>query len=101
MKSKILRYLFSILLIVLSGCTINQEITQKDNIAYLRLLGNTSGISIQIDSGDFKSNEEMESNGIFSLSPGTHSVKIMRDGKVVLHRKLYFANQIIKEVIVK
>lgn len=100
MNAKIM-ILVSLIILLISSCAYNEGIIQKDNIAYLKLIGNLNEISLQIDDGNINQLIEISDNTIFEVQPGTHIITIRRNSEIIVKRKLYFDNQITKEVNVK
>lgn len=86
---------------LLTNCAYNEGVIQKDNTAYLKLTGNTENISLQIDDGKEIQLTEILDNTVYEIEPGTHVITIRRYSEIIVQRKLYFDNQITKEVKVK
>lgn len=93
--------LLSIVVIIISGCSYNEGVIQKDDVAYLKLTGNLYNITLQI--GDEAITEILDSskNSIYEIKPGTHTITVRRDSQIIVKRKIYFDNQIIREVNIK
>lgn len=85
----------------LNNCAYNEGVIQKDNTSYLKLTGNTENISLQIDDGKEIQLSEILDNTVYEIDPGTHIITIRRNSEIIVQRKLYFDNQITKEVKVK
>ena len=89
------------LIVFLSSCAYNSGVIQKDNISYLKLVGKLQNISLQIDDGAITQLNEISIDTVYEIKPGVHIIKVRRDSKLVIERKLYFGNQITREVKVK
>lgn len=84
-------------LFLLIGCGTYSQTVQVDDNAYLLLIGEPSGHVVTIDAGNpiDLSNEttSFNLNGKIAtkiqVPPGTHSVKIVKDGALVINRKFY------------
>ena len=100
MNTKIM-ILVSLIVLLISSCAYNEGIIQKDNTAYLKLTGNINNISMQIDDGKINQLTKISDNTIFEIQPGTHIITIRRNSEIIVKRKLYFDNQITKEVNLK
>lgn len=100
MKYKSIMFLGLIILLI-GGCTYNSGVIQKDNVAYLKIAGNLNGISLQVDDGNINQLIDASEDTVYEISPGVHIITIRRNSEIVVKRKLYFDNQITKEVMVK
>jgi hypothetical protein len=107
---KILSILFFVL--IATGCQTNyQTVTQADDsIAYVQLAGDFWGTELILDENPpiQVSPEKFDSFKLdgkevikFELSTGSHRVKILRAGKVLVDRKIYVSDGNTFEVIVK
>jgi len=100
MKSKLI-LLVGLLILLISSCAYNDGIIQKDNIAYLKLTGNLNEISLQIDDGSINQLIDISEDTIYEIKLGIHIITVRRNSEIIVKRKLYFDNQITKEVVVK
>lgn len=100
MKIK-LSILLSLIILISCSCAYNEGVIQKDNIAYLKLTGNLNEISLQIDDGKEIQLIDNLDNTVYEIQPGVHVITIRRNTEIIVQRKLYFDNQITKEVNVK
>jgi len=86
--------------LTLVGCGTYQQTTQIDDSAYLLIIGDPSGSIVTIDNAKpLKLGEDTVSfdlNGKtatkIKLSTGTHTVKIMKNGKLKVNRKFYVSS---------
>ena len=83
------------------GCASNAGVVQKDETSYLKLTGNTHNLTIQIDEGPVTSIVIHNDNTLFEIKPGTHTITIRRDSVVISQRKIFFDDQVTREVNVK
>ncbi len=112
MKKIILIYF--VLLFFLSSCGYKEGIIQKAEKSYLKFVGNWQNALVQIDdTAQFKLESFIVSNSetgttekkspednLYQLSPGKHTIKIYKDGVIVVNRILLLENQAIMEVFV-
>ena len=89
------------LLILFLGCASNQGVIMKDNVSYLKLSGDATNITLQIDDNSEKIIEVISSKLLYEIVPGVHIVTVKKDGELLVQRKLYFDNQKIMEIKVK
>ncbi len=95
-------YMRNILLIIgalflLVGCGTYSQSVQVDDNAYLLLIGDPTGHIVTIDTGQpIKLSNETTSFNLngktatkIQVPTGTHSVKIIKDGVLVINRKFY------------
>jgi hypothetical protein len=82
------------------SCSYNQGVVQKDEIAFLKLTGNVENISIQIDNGEILPIISKD-NTVYEIKPGVHIIRVRRDSEIIVERKLFFDNQVTREVNVK
>jgi hypothetical protein len=107
MKKVILLFLG---IMVLYACGYQEGIIQKGEKSFIKFSGNWKNISVQIDDMDrfvLKSGSDSEqssgddnNNKLFQISPGKHSIKVFRDGNLVVNRILLLDNQTTTEVII-
>lgn len=100
--------LFSLLMF---GCTSSYEsVTQVDDTkAYVLLTGNFEGASLQINTNNpitLADNIEtyiLDGKEVakFEVTAGTNTIKVIKDGALVVNRKLYISNGNAIEVDVK
>lgn len=91
------------MIIFLTCCSFNTntKITQKDEVSYLKLIGDMENVTMQIDDDAIIKIDPEKEDVIYQLKPGTHIVTIYKDDKLVVKRKLYFDDSITKEIEVK
>lgn len=91
---------FSISLLILSGCGTYSQAVQVDDRAYLLLIGSPYGSVISIDNGkpinlgsettSFNLNGKKATK--IEISIGKHSIKIIKYGVVTVNRSFYVTN---------
>jgi hypothetical protein len=97
----VVKFFIILVLFLLTNCAYNEGVIQKDNTSYLKLTGDTKNISLQIDDGKEIQLTEILDNTVYEIEPGTHVITVRRNSEIIVQRKLYFDNQITKEVKVK
>jgi uncharacterized protein YcfL len=104
-----LRYLLSAMCIFsLIGCGSYKAITQSESGSFLQLKGNYQNSNLSIDNHPSiqidKNQKTFTLNGEqvikFTVSAGTHTIKISRDGSEVVNRKIYVSEGNVFEVMV-
>lgn len=105
MKKLSLLLSLAFMLGLVAACGYQEAVTQRSDVAYLRFSGETRGISIQIDNGnliDLESYEwaanpeqqaEYHAYKLYKIKPGKHVVEAFRDGKLLLRKLFFIANQ--------
>jgi len=79
------------LFVLLAGCYSNQIVTMKDSKAYLKIEGDKTGISVVFDNKNLDLSENFyEKNVLLEVKAGIYIVKIYRDNKLIVERKLIF-----------
>lgn len=90
--------LILLILLLPLGCGGYREgIVQKDEISYVKFVGNWKGTSVFIDDLDpvkLKRGSALK----YGVSPGTHSVKVFRGEVLVLNRDIFLSDQDVREV---
>ena len=84
-------------LIAVTSCGTYRETTQVDDNAYLLLIGDPARNIVTIDNGSpidlSKDTQSYNLNGKtatkIQIPVGTHTVKIMKDGELIINRKFY------------
>lgn len=98
-----LRNYFAILMlcILLAGCfEANTGAILKDNYGYIRLSGNTSEISLVIDTGEPIEIDKNTPPTNYKVKSGEHTLKIYSHKNQVQTKKIYVtANQIVEVVV--
>ena len=98
-------------MIFLFACGYKEGIVQKAENSYLKFSGNWENASVQID--DMESfilkrtvNPEdterryPDDNKLYQIAPGKHSLKVYREGNLVINRIVFLENQATMEVII-
>ena len=99
MKKMILFWSVFVLLFV-GGCGYNSGALTPEKRAYLYFTGATEGVEVSIDNGPTFAVKKGEENH-YKLKPGMHSVKIYRDGDMIVERQIYLGDGIAKEIEVR
>jgi len=89
------------LILLVSGCAMNEGIIQTDEFAYLKLIGNLENVTLQINEDPIVTVDPEREDVVYQVIPGTHLVTIYKENKVIIQRKMYFDNKITKEINVK
>ena len=98
--------------LILLGCGITEGVIQKSEKSYLWFTGNTNGAVVYIDDLDMinlQGSYHIDNDGNkrkrtkpvhYKISPGKHTVRVERNGKIVVNRVLILGNNIVKEIMV-
>jgi hypothetical protein len=100
---KVILLLFGIL--ILQACGYQEGVVQKGEKSFIKFIGNRANVSVQIDDmNQFVLQSDTESNSgdnkLYQISPGKHSLKVYRDGSLIVNRILLLDNQATAEVII-
>jgi len=92
-------------ILILHACGYQEGIVQKGEKSFIKFAGNWENVSVQIDDmNQFVLNSGSESgvddNKLYQVSPGKHSIKVYRDGNLIVNRILFLDNQATAEVII-
>lgn len=87
--------LLSILLF--SGCGYKEGISAGDQKSYLYFSGNTKDVTVSVDSGEQFAVEQGRDNQ-YKIKPGKHTVRVYREGKIIIEREIYVGDEIAKEI---
>lgn len=98
-------------LIVLYACGYQEGIIQKGEKSFLKFSGNWENVSVQIDdkepfvlksiaTSEDSEKRDVAENKIYQILPGKHSLKVYRDGNLIVNRILFLENQATTEVII-
>jgi hypothetical protein len=95
-------------IMVLHACGYQEGIIQKGEKSFIKFTGHWENVSVQIDDIDqfvLKTGSDAErssnnENKQFQVSPGRHSIKVFRDGNLIVNRILLLDNQTTTEVII-
>lgn len=88
------------MLLVLS-CGHKEGIVQKSDKSFIQFTGNRTGVSVQIDAAEpflLDGNTTSSDKKLYQLSPGKHTLKAYRSGKLIVNRILWLDNNVTKEV---
>ena len=88
------------LLLTLTACGSYQQTVQVQDKSYLLIIGDPTGSVLTIDNGQpIKLGEDTSSFDLYGktatkiqLKIGNHTIKIIRNGEVRVHRKFYVSN---------
>lgn len=95
-----------ILGLLLVSCTYGnrQGVVQKSNKSYLHFMGNTENVTFVIDEGELINLQKEEGsrryapNLLYQITPGKHSLKVYREGELIIDRLIYVSSNETKEV---
>jgi len=98
-------YIF-LLSFLLTACGSYQSVTQSEEAAFIQFMGKPQLLELSIDGAVFgKLGSDFESFNLngetatrIQLSPGSHEIKLSREGKTIIHRKIYLSEGNIFEV---
>jgi hypothetical protein len=94
MKTLLVALLISSIFVSCGGYT--TETIQKAEKSFLKFIGTPQGTMIAIDDGtSFAYNPEIQ---LYSLAPGKHTVKVSRNGQMLIDRTVFLDNQVIMEI---
>jgi len=90
----------SVLFLMTAACGTYQATTQLEEGTYLQLIGDTNKEQLIIDNGEpivlGEHTKSYDLNGRtatkIKVQPGTHTIKLMRQGQVVIHRKIFITD---------
>jgi hypothetical protein len=100
------------LLLIIASCGYKEGIIQPSDKSYLKFSGNVENVSVQIDNGEpFVLKSYITQSGgqerkirpdkkLYQVSPGRHTIKIFRDGILIVDRILILDNNVIKEILI-
>lgn len=101
---------FLVLASCLSSCGYKEGVTISDNKSYLWFSGNSEGVTATIDDQssfdlgrsyhvDAQGNNKSKTRPVhYEVDPGKHTVKLMRDGQIILERTLLLGNRMTMEI---
>ena len=100
---KIILLLLGIL--ILHACGYQEGVVQKGEKSFIKFAGNLENVSVQLDDTSqfaLKSGSEsgIDENKLYQVSPGKHSLKVYRDGNLIINRILFLDDQATAEVII-
>jgi hypothetical protein len=95
-------------ILILHACGFQEGIVQRAEKSFIKFSGNWADVSVQIDdmnqfvlkSGADSEKSSGDDNKLYQLSPGKHSIKVYRDGNLIVNRILFLDNQATAEVII-
>jgi len=88
------------LILTLTACGSYQQTVQVQDKSYLLIIGDPSGSILTIDNGQpIKLGVDTSSFDLYGktatkiqIEIGTHTIKIIKNGEVIIHRKFYVSN---------
>jgi len=89
------------------ACGYQEGVIQKTDRSFLMFTGNWQNVSVQIDDlSPFVLSNTVAPEGkqtssdekLYQLSPGKHTLKVHRNGKLLIHRVLFLENHATREV---
>lgn len=92
-------------ILLLHACGYQDGIIQKGEKSFIKFTGNLENVSVQIDDMNqfaltTKAEDGFAYNKLYQVSPGKHSLKVYRDGSLIVNRILFLDNQATAEVII-
>jgi hypothetical protein len=95
-------------ILILHACGYQEGIVQKGEKSFIKFAGNWENAAVQIDdmnqfvlkSGADSEKSSGDDNKLYQVSPGKHSLKVYRDGNLIINRILFLDNQTTTEVII-
>ncbi|RLJ16464.1 hypothetical protein DJ030_17090 [bacterium endosymbiont of Escarpia laminata] len=91
-------WLLSIL--IFSGCGYKKGISTGDQEAFLYFSGNTNNVIVSIDNGERFSVKSGRDNQ-YKIKPGKYTIRVYREGKIIVKREVYIGDGIAKEIGIK
>jgi len=103
--------LFGLMAFGFWGCGFNEGIIQKQELGFLKFVGDSGDVVVQIDgdsriptgtagAAEGRNSVDVGENVVYQLPPGKHTIKVYRDGKLVVNRIVVLDNQVVTEVLV-
>jgi len=92
-------------ILILHACGYQEGVVQKGEKSFIKFAGNLENVSVQLDDTSqfaLKSGSESgaDDNKLYQVSPGKHSLKVYRDGNLIINRILFLDDQATAEVII-
>ena len=92
-------------ILILHACGYQEGIVQKEGKSFIKFAGNLENVPVQIDDMNqfvLKSGSKSgaDDNKLYQVSQGKHSIKVYRDGNLIVNRILFLDNQATAEVII-
>jgi hypothetical protein len=95
-------------MLILHACGYQEGIVQKGEKSFIKFTGNWTNVSVQLDdmnefilkSGTESAKDAAGDNKLYQVSPGKHSIKVYRNGELIVNRTLLLDNQTTAEVII-
>lgn len=85
--------------ILISACGYRAGIVQKADKSFFMFTGNWKNVSVQIDdTKPFILKTTSSNKKLYQISPGKHTLKVYRDGELLINRVLLLENQATMEV---
>ncbi len=93
-----MRMLLSVvfLFFALTSCGYQEGIVKKSDRGFLWFTGRTDDATVKIDEAEPFSLKE--GNVVYQITPGQHTIKVFRNGRIVIDRVLFIDSQFTKEV---
>ena len=77
--------------VIFSGCGYKEGVKIEEKEAFLYFNGNTDGVSVSVDDAEHFSVKEGINNQ-YKVKSGKHTVRVFRDGKLIVLRELYLGD---------
>lgn len=81
----------------LSGCGYKEGVSAGDQKSFLYFYGNSKNATVSIDDGE-KFSVKTGRDNQYKIKPGKHTVRVYREGKMVVEREIYVGDGIAKEI---
>lgn len=98
------------MLFCLSACGFKEGVVMPDKKSYLWFSGKSDGVTVTIDEQtsfdlspgyyvDSEGNKKSKATPVhYEVDPGKHTIKLMRNGQVILERTLLLGNRMTAEI---
>ncbi|QOY55253.1 hypothetical protein HUE87_03180 [Candidatus Sulfurimonas marisnigri] len=80
-----------------SGCGYKEGVSADDQRSFLYFSGDTSGVTVFVDDSKGFTVKSGRDNQ-YKIKPGKHTVRIYRDGNLIVNREIYVGDNIAKEI---
>jgi len=96
------KYIISLILILTTGCStaINTGVVQRAEMSYLKFLGNTNGVFVEIDNSNSISLSNFEKNALLRIDNGKHFLKVYRNDKLIINRVIFIEDHATMEILI-
>ena len=77
--------------VIFSGCGYKEGVKSEEKKSYLYFSGNTDDVTVSVDNAEQFSIKEGINNQ-YKVKSGKHTVRVYRDGKIIVERELYLGD---------